>query len=193
MTITRNGKPFIGGRRIGPSYKPFIRVTAGQALNVVEDVPTGVGASERMTRTRKRSRRNTKSREHGMVLSVVPKNENKKPTTSGIGSTKSSVSGFSSTASGRSVAVPGSCRKRYAGLFRMKNDQRGGWSSAEVIQKPVAGPTASGAGTAFVGQRSTRCGPARLACRSENHERCLRQFKYLMKADDRFEREEVLK
>ena len=194
MMITRYGKPFIGGRRIGPSYMPFIRIAAGQALRVVDDVPTEGRSSDRRTRrTRKRSRRYTNSREQLSAFNVVPENFTK-PAGSGSETRAASkpVSGFSSTASGSSVKVPESSRKRYAGLVRMKNDRRGGGSSAEGTRKPVAGPTASGAGIAFVGQRSTRRGPARLTSGSENHERCLRQFNNRMRADDRIEREEVL-
>ena len=195
MMITRHGKPFIGGRKIGPSYMPFIRIAAGQALRVVDDVPTGGRTSDRRTtRTRKRNRRYTNCRMREIAFNVVPENDTKS-TYSELNATRGSepVSGFSSTASGRIVVVPGSSRNQSAGLVRMKNDQRGGGSKAESKRTLVADATASRAGTAFVGQRSTRCGPARLASRSENHERCLRQFKYRMKADDRFEREEVLK
>ena len=100
--------------------------------------------------------------------------------------------GFSSTAAGHSEIVPGSSREQYAGLVRTTDDQRGGGSEAARIRKPVDGSRGTGAGTAFVGQRSTRCGPARSTSGSENRERCLRQFNNRMRADDRIEREEVL-
>ena len=177
MMITRNGKPFIGGRRVGLSYRPFIRVAAEQALQVVDSGPTGEAARDRKTRTkRKRSRRNTKNREQEVALNVVPENDTE-PAGSGKKTTGRSkpVSGFSSTASGHSVVVPGSSRTQYAELLRTKHDQRGGGSKTEGIRKPVAASTTS-AWTAFVGQPSTRCGPARLTKGSENHGRCLRLF-----------------
>ena len=139
MTITRHGKPFIGGRKIGPSYMPFIRVAKGQALRVVDDGSTGQ-ASDRTTRiTRKRSRRNTKSREHDVAFTVVPVYEMEEPSASGSGTTNAStsVSGFASTASGRIVVASGSSRNLHAGIVRGKVDARlGGGLEAEGIGKP---------------------------------------------------------
>ena len=133
MMITRNGKPFIGGRRIGPSYMPFIRIVGEQALQAVNDEPTGERASDRITRTtRKRSRRNMKDRERGIAFNIVPVNEMKKPIDSEFGTTVRSkpVSGFASTASGRKVVVPGSSRNQYTGLYR-NDDRRRSGSKAE--------------------------------------------------------------
>ena len=127
-----------------------------------------------------------KNREQEVALNVVPENDTE-PAGSGKKTTGRSkpVSGFSSTASGHSVVVPGSSRTQYAELLRTKHDQRGGGSKIEGKRKPVAASTTSGAGTAFVGQPSTRCGPARLA---KDVSDCFR----IGLADDRSEREEVL-
>ena len=131
MMITQNGKPFIGGRRIGPSYMPFIRIAGEQVLQAVDYEPTGERASDRITRTtRKRSRRNMKDR--GIAFNIVPVNEMKKPIDSEFGTTVrlKPVSGFASTASGRKIVVPGSSRNQYTGLYR-NDDRRRSGSKAE--------------------------------------------------------------
>ena len=125
MMITRNGKPFIGGRRTGPSYLPFIRVAAEQAFKVAYDGPTRGGASDRITRTtQKRSWRNSKGRERRIALTVVPDYEKKQRTGSKSETkrTPKPVSGFASTASGRLVVVPRSRRHQVN-----ENDDRRRW------------------------------------------------------------------
>ena len=154
MMITRHGKSFIGGRRVGSSYLPFIRVkTERVALMAVDDGSRKViDRASAKTITRTSGRRSTNSREQCIALNVVPESE-KMPTGSDRATTGRSKLTGGGRSSGPEEGRMREYERRSSPLWSGKSAHTIGWSmnrSRDLISRNEsgrqtrAGPLASG-------------------------------------------------
>ena len=128
MMITRRGKSFIGGRRIGSSYLPFIRVVVEQVAHmvVVDGSKELIDRESAKAITRTSGRCNSNIREHGIALNVVSENK-KMPTESNRRTTERSklASEGRSTAPGKERTI---AFERRSSRWSGKSSHTIGWS-----------------------------------------------------------------